>query len=630
MTGGSSHLIGHRGFGRVPSSPSISEIQRPRELRLLVAANGPRDVAFAQAIAVRLSKDSQITTRAIVDDMTHRLAQEVLVHQNKSLRRGGPEGPSSREIEECQQQAFELVEWADLLVLAPLDADHLAKMMCGISDTLVLEVLRSWDASKRILLIPGMTTHMWENPVTKRQISKLHRKWSWVRVMPPILWHYEDRINPKRVVKWDGFNELLSIIKNQADLLKLGHNVEVAIQQGNSLLPSGDRKPHSTLPPEIWSIIFEYTNDWELATSLGVFTTLPMPTSQGWRLSPRDPNDPLQVFMHELEWTLLTANPTTICNKLSTAPSTFHDLSALAVHLIFKFALTDVLTYIESNFPHLFKAFDGKTIPTKASAFYGRTDILDWWAKSPSFLEKQYDHEALNGASMRGFVQVLEWWRRSNLPLKYTEAAFEAASSKGHLHVLEWWREAYIQDPSIVPKPGRSLLAAAQWGQCEVIRWWEESGIPVDHQDGVCKLASRWGQVKVLELWRTLRGDDKITFDNQILIEPTVHAHVHVLEWWRRYAHGELPGMDRNEAEQGERENGEAEGGKDKSGDGSSGNSKKNQNMKERKRVEYKTMDIEEALEDSLGDQTKVRRWWAENGLNLGLGTSEWMKVRYL
>ena len=130
-----------------------------------------------------------------------------------------------------------------------------------------------------------------------------------------------------------------------------------------------------------------------------------------------------------------------------------------------------------------------------------------------------------------------------------------------------------------------------------------------------------------------MRGDDKITFDNQILIEPTVHAHVHVLEWWRRYAHGELPGMDRNHADEVQRENGEAEGGKDKSGDGGGGgggNSKKNQNMKERKRVEYKTMDIEEELEDSLGDQTKVRRWWAENGLNLGLGTSEWMKVRYL
>ncbi|KAK5653344.1 hypothetical protein OQA88_9035 [Cercophora sp. LCS_1] len=584
----------HVAINRVSSSPSLSEMQRPRKLRLLVAANGPRDVAFAEAIAVRLSKESQITTRAIVDEMTHRLAQEIIVHQNRSLKRGVVDGTSSRDVEACQQQAFDLVEWADLLVLAPIDADSLAKMMCGVSDTLLLEVLRSWDASKRILLIPGMTSHMWENPVTKRQMSKLHRKWGWIRVMPPILWRYEESATPKRKVDWDSFNEVVGIIKNQADLLKLGHNVEVAIQQGSPAIGSG-RRARSTLPPEIWSIILEHTNDWELANSLGVFTTLDMPAN--WRLEPRDPHDSLQVFMHELEWTLLTANNEAICKKLSEAPPAFHDLSALAVHLIFKFSLTGVLAYIEANLPHIFRCFDGKTIPTKASAYYGRTDILDWWAKSPSFLEKQYDTEALNGASGRGFIHVLEWWRRSGLPLKYSEAAFESASSKGHIHVLEWWREAFIQDQNIAPKPGRSLLAAAQWGQTAVMRWWEESGIPVDHQDGVCKMASRWGQVKVLDLWRELRGDDKIQFDNQILIEPTYHAHIPVLEWWRKFAHSELPGMN---------------------------------GRKGKRVVEYKTMDIEEALEDSLGDQTKVRKWWAENGLNLGLGTTEWMKARHL
>ncbi|KAL2150834.1 hypothetical protein VTH82DRAFT_7397 [Thermothelomyces myriococcoides] len=580
--------------GRLSPSPSLQETQRPRSLHLLVAANGPRDVAFAEAITVRLSKEPQISARAIVDDMTHRLAQEILVLQNHSLSRGTPNGPTAKEIDSYHQAASELVEWADLLVLAPIDADTLAKMMCGIADTVLLEVLRSWDASKRIIMVPGMSTQMWENPVTKRQMSKLHRKWGWIRVMPPILWHYDKGANPKRIVEWDGFNELLGIIKNQADFLKLGHDMEISAQPGTP--PAMKAKARSTLPPEIWSMIFEYTNDWELATCLGVYTNLEMPTSQGWRREPKDPNDPLQVFMHSLEWTLLTADTKAVCDKLAQAPPGFQDLSALAVHLIFKFSLTGVLTYIEANLPHIFKCFDGKTIPTKASAYYGRTEILDWWARSPSFLEKQYDVEALNHASGHGFVHILDWWRRSGLPLKYDEQAFEAASAKGHVHVLEWWREAGRQDPSIVIKPGRSLLAAAQWGQVAVIRWWEESGIPVGHQDAVCKMASRWGQVKVLDLWRQLRGDDKFQFDNQILIEATLHAHIPVLEWWRQYAHGELPGMG-----------------------GRKGN-----------RVEYKTMDVEEALEDSLGDQTKVRRWWAENGLNLGLGTSEWMKIRYL
>ncbi|KAK4103265.1 flavoprotein [Parathielavia hyrcaniae] len=578
---------------------SLSESQRPRALRLLVAANGPKDVAFAEAIAVRLSKESQIDTRAIVDDMTHRLAQEIIVLQTQRLQLGDPDGVASQEMQDMQDNiqldASRLVEWADLLVLAPIDADTLAKMMCGIADTLLLRVLRSWDASKRILMIPGMSVQMWENPVTKRQMSKLHRKWGWIRVMPPILWHYDLATpNPKRIVEWEGFNELLGIIKNQADFLKLGHDIEVNAQP--STPPAVKAKAHSPLPPEIWSIIFEFTNDWELATSLGVYTTLEMPTGQGWRREPKDPGDPLQVFMHELEWTLLTADTQAVCDKLAQAPPSFGDLSALAVHLIFKFSLTGVLGYIEANLPHIFKCFDGKTIPTKASAPYGRTAILDWWARSPSFLEKQYGVEALNHASGRGFVHVLDWWRRAGLPLKYDEQALETASAQGHVHVLEWWREAALQDPSVALKPGRSLLAAAQWGQLAVMRWWDESGIPVGYQDAVCKMASRWGQVKVLDLWRQLRGDDKLQFDNQILVEATFHAHIPVLEWWRKYAHAELPGMG-----------------------GRRGN-----------RVEYKTMDIEEALEDSLGDQTKVRRWWAENGLNLGLGTSEWMKIRYL
>lgn len=504
------------------------------------------------------------------------------------------ESPSSKDLESLQHQAYELVEWADLMVLAPIDADNLAKMMCGITDTLLLEVLRGWDTSKRILLVPGMSTHMWENPVTKKQLSKLHRKWHWIRVMPPILWHYEamDVTHPKRIVKWDAFNELVGIIKNQADLLSLGHDVDVATQP----LASRGKKAKSTLPPEIWSIIFEYTNDWELAKALDVFTNLEMPTGLGWRLHPRDPNDSLQVFTHELEWTLLSADTAAICKKLSEAPSTFHDLSALAIKLIFKFCLKGVLSYIEANCPHVFKCFDGKTIPTKASAYYGKTEILDWWARSPSFLEKQYDAEALDGASKNGYIHVLEWWLRSGLPLKYTEGSLEQASAKGQLQVLEWWRETSLQTPSIVLKPGRSLLAAAQYGQLEVIRWWADSGITVGHEEGVCKMASRYGQVEVLELWRTLRGDDKISFDVTILMEPTTFSQITVLDWWKKYAHAELPGMDGRKA----------------------------------KKVEYKTMDIEEALEDALGDQTAVRRWWAENGLNLGLGTSEWMKSRYL
>lgn len=574
------------------SCSSLTEMPfRSRKLRLLVAAAGPRDTSWAQALVVRLSNNPQIETRAIVDDVAPRLTQTIIVMQNRSLAIGQGERPE--DVEFYKQQAFELVEWADLMVCVPLDADGISKMLAGVTDTLLGEVLRGWDIQKHIILVPGMSTHMWSNPMTKRQMSKIHRKWTFIRVMTPILWHYEGAPNPKRVPNWNGFNEVLGIIKNQADLLGLGRDVEIAT--GMILPTDSDTKVESKLPPEIWTIILDYAGDWELAKALGMYTNLPMPLP--WALTPKDPTDPFKVYEHELEWTVLTGNSAAICRKLSQSPPNYQDLPALVVKLVIRFALIDVLTYMEANRPDLFRAFDGTTLPTKASAYYARTDVLDYWKQSRWFRDRHiYDTEAVDGASKNGHVRVLDWWwRRSGLPMRYTETALEQASGKGHLLILEWWRDAAAQDENIVLRPGRALLWATQYGQADVLRWWDASGIPIAHGDGVAKMASRWGQVEVLETWRRLKGDDKVVFDSEVLLSPTVHQHVNVLEWWRRYAHGELNGME---------------------GRG--------------QKVEFRTCDIEEALEDSIGDQAKVRKWWAQNGLNLGLRTAEWMKTKYL
>ncbi|KAI1473626.1 flavoprotein [Daldinia eschscholtzii] len=575
------------------SSSSLHLMPRTRRLRLLVAANGQRDVAYAQAIAVRLLKDAQIETRALVDEIPVRLTHDIIVMENRSLATLAIDADQRTRdaIESARQTAFELVEWADLLVLAPIDADHLAKMMSGIADTTLLEILRAWDVSKKILLVPGMSVQMWENPMTKKQLSKIKRKWNWVKVMAPVLWHYEGRSAHKRIVSWDGFNDLVGIIKNQAELMSLGHDVEVATQQ--ALHTTSTSRTTKTLPPEIWSIIFEHVGDWELATALNIFTNLKTPPE--WRTDRATLTDPIEIYIHDLEWLILSCPGTdAICQKLSEAPKGLRFVSYLAVKLIIKFSLTDVLTYLETHLSKVFWAsFSSKLLPNKASGVYGRTDILDWWNTSPSFLKKEYDAEALDNASRMGYVHVLDWWLRSGLTLKYTEAALESASAKGHLLVLEWWRDAALKHDNILLKPGRSLLTAAQYGQTAVLRWWESSGIPAAHSEGVCKIASAHGQTAVLDVWRELKGD-KLSFDSQVLVAPTKQGYVDVLEWWKQYARGEYQVDGRTH------------------------------------RVEYKTCDIEEALEDAIGDPRPVRRWWARNGLNLGLGTNEWMKIRRL
>ena len=581
---------------------------RTRKLRLLVAANGPRDVAYAQAIAVRLLKESQIETKALLDDVPLRLTHDIIAIENKSLATLAIDAdPRTREaIEDARHAAFKLVDWADLLVLAPIDADHLAKMMYGAADTTLLEVLRAWDVSKKILLVPGMSVQMWENPMTKKHLSKIKRKWSWIKVMTPVLWQYDgSAATQKRIVSWDGFNDLIGIIKNQAELMSLGHDVEVAAQQ--ALHPTGPSRISTALPPEIWSLIFEHVGDWELAMALGIYTTLKRP--QEWRKDRASLVDPIEKYMYDLEWLILSCpGSDAICQKLAEAPKGLRYVSSLAVKLIIKFSLIDVLTYLENDLSKVFWAsFSAKLLPNKASGVYGRTDILDWWNTSPSFLKKEYDAEALDNASRMGYVHVLDWWQRSGLTLKYSEAALEQASAKGHLLVLEWWRDAALRDSSIQLKPGRSLLSAAQQGQTAVLRWWENSGIPVTHSEGVCKIASAHGQIGVLDTWRELKGDN-MSFDAQVLVAPTKHGHVAVLEWWRRYARGKQ---------------GSGPGNNDGSQQGGEGEESGRQH-----RVEYKTCDIEEALEDAIGDPQPVRRWWARNGLNLGLRTSEWMKSR--
>lgn len=252
---------------------------RFRKLRLLVAANGPRDVNYAKIIAVRLLKDPQIETRALVDEVPLRLTHDLIVYENRSLATAAVDADQRTKdaIEAARQTAYELVEWADLLVLAPIDADHLAKMMSGIADTTILEVLRAWDVSKKILLVPGMSTQMWEHPMTKKQLSKIKRKWNWIKVMAPILWHYEASGYEKRVVSWEGFafHDLIGIIKNQAELMSLGHDVEVAAKQAMHTI--SPRRVARTLPPEIWSLIFEHVGDWEVASAVNVYTTLETP-----------------------------------------------------------------------------------------------------------------------------------------------------------------------------------------------------------------------------------------------------------------------------------------------------------------------------------------------------------------
>ena len=66
-----------------------------------------------------------------------------------------------------------LRRWADLLLIAPLDANTLAKLANGLADNCLTCVWRAWEPSRPVVLAPAMNTLMWEHPLTRRHLRQV-------------------------------------------------------------------------------------------------------------------------------------------------------------------------------------------------------------------------------------------------------------------------------------------------------------------------------------------------------------------------------------------------------------------------------------------------------------------------
>ena len=63
---------------------------------------------------------------------------------------------------------IELRKISDLLLIAPLSANTMAKICNGIADNLLTTVVRCWDVKtpKPFIVAPAMNTLMYEHPIT--------------------------------------------------------------------------------------------------------------------------------------------------------------------------------------------------------------------------------------------------------------------------------------------------------------------------------------------------------------------------------------------------------------------------------------------------------------------------------
>lgn len=596
-------VIGNKEGYRVRRNPTPP---RQRRRRILLST----DSAFADTVLPSLVRNPHIEIRLITDEPSALLTGTNKIPHYMDTVDGQTFDKKTGARKWLKAKTAELSEWADMLLVAPIDAGALGSMLAGLTNTLTLALLRGWVSSKPVILIPGMTVSEWDHPLSTRQLEEIKRFWPWIRTVKPVLWK-SNGPEDLTTLPWDGLNDLHHLLETSLHLAPGEASIdrETALIENQTKTPStsavtppsqaaSDAKAASalrhlqthwpnpevkvrSLPLEIWLIIFEnQLADWEIAKAVGIPTNIPVP--QEWQSHLLKMSTPAS-----LEYTILRGSFAAITKRIDALPR-WKPLSDLACHLIVKFSRTDILTYLtEKHLDLLWTTSRLTNMPYRASAIYGNPKVLTWWRDAPALPNKEYMADAMDGASRAGFTHVLDWWLNSGLPLRYSERALESASAEGQVAVLAWWKQASAKASPYNPVPlkvGKSVLLAAQSGRTASLAWWDASGIPYSHAENVARIASTHGHVHVLDFWHQLKGP-KMIFDNQVLVGPTKNGHDHVLQWWKDC------GL----------------------------------------RVEFKTCDIEEALEDAVsGTDERVRRWWERNGLNLGLGTREWMKPKVL
>ncbi|XP_050873257.1 probable phosphopantothenoylcysteine decarboxylase isoform X4 [Lathyrus oleraceus] len=79
---------------------------------------------------------------------------------------------------------IELRKWADIMVIAPLSANTLAKIAGGLCDNLLTCIARAWDYSKPFFVAPAMNTFMWNNPFTEKHLISIDELG--ISLIPPV------------------------------------------------------------------------------------------------------------------------------------------------------------------------------------------------------------------------------------------------------------------------------------------------------------------------------------------------------------------------------------------------------------------------------------------------------------
>lgn len=174
---------------------SEESAKSPRPIRVLWACTGSvATVKVPKACAQLRDKGFEVqvvTTEKgrtmLLDGATERY-DPVAFNSLKSVRvfTDADEWPVDYTVGKSTVLHIELRRWADVLIIAPLSANTLAKLANGICDNLITCIARAWDTKKPLIVAPAMNTFMWDHPFTSKHLDVL-RSFSYFTIVPPVI-----------------------------------------------------------------------------------------------------------------------------------------------------------------------------------------------------------------------------------------------------------------------------------------------------------------------------------------------------------------------------------------------------------------------------------------------------------
>jgi phosphopantothenoylcysteine decarboxylase len=151
-------LLGVTGSVAALLTPALYELLRRAGHQVKVVATGPSLYFFDPAVLDPLDpRHPQRNPEVVVLDEDEWPGREA----GRRWQRGEP------------VLHIRLRRWAELLLIAPLDANTLAKLANGLSDNCLTCVWRAWEPARPVVLAPAMNTLMWQHPLTGRHLRQL-------------------------------------------------------------------------------------------------------------------------------------------------------------------------------------------------------------------------------------------------------------------------------------------------------------------------------------------------------------------------------------------------------------------------------------------------------------------------